>query len=91
MTQALQHLIAEARAIASNDDAVLFKGRYWVTDGGRACPLQWDDCGQPVFKDRSSDIYDYGEKGGPGDHECKHHCPHNGQKPPYFQVSNYDN
>jgi len=56
-------------------------GPNWVTDGGRTCPLGWMDCSQPVFRIAGTDVYDYGEPGGPGAKHCATECPHRGQLP----------
>lgn len=69
MTAILQQLVAEAQAAA--DPAT-----PWVMEGGRSCPIGWDDCSQPVFRVAGTEHYDYGEPGGPGAENCRTECPH---------------
>jgi hypothetical protein len=76
VTKALQELVSEARAAAD-------PGPRWVTDGGRACPIGWDDCSQPVFRVAGTEHYDYGEPGGQGDRWCRSNCPHGYELPEY--------
>lgn len=73
----MQGLLDSARAAAN-------PGPAWTTDGGRACPIGWDDCSQPVFVDQATGAYDYGEPGGPGHDECENECPHRQQLPEYM-------
>lgn len=50
-------------------------GHDWVSEGARCCPKDIrDDCSQAVYRCRSCGIYDYGEPGGPGASDCRHHC-----------------
>lgn len=69
MTTALSNLIRGARAATSTVP-------IWTTDGGRACPIDWDDCSQPVFMDEASGAHDYGDPGGPGHEYCTTECQH---------------
>lgn len=81
MTEALLHLVAEARALA-NDHPCTTQGHDWVTDGGRTCPHSDDGestwgCGgsQAVYRCVRCGEYDYGEPGGPGHADCSGgHC-----------------
>lgn len=73
----LAELIAGARAAAGVQPV-------WVMDGARACPLDWSDCSQPVFRDAGSDAWDYGEPGGPGWDSCKDSCSHGMQHAPIY-------
>lgn len=75
--QTLIDLINEAKA-AANPKPI------WVMEGGRPCPLEWEDCSQPVYRLAGSDHYDYGNKGGPGDRHCRSTCPHDYRHPPIF-------
>ena len=77
MTAALQHLVAEARAAAD-------PAPPWVVEGGRSCPIGWEDCSQPVFRLAGTEHYDYGERGGPGDTHCRSACPHGLEPPPIY-------
>jgi hypothetical protein len=67
--QSLNDLIGSARAAAN-------LGPAWITDGARACPIEWGDCSQPVYVDAVSGAYDYGEPGGLAHDECETECPH---------------
>lgn len=72
----LNALITAAIALAGDDGRVSHGNRIWQNEGGRRCPLEWDDCSQPVFRDLATGDYDYGEQGGPGWDECERECPH---------------
>lgn len=76
----LQQLIDDATALANPDDT-MHGGRLWRSEGGRACPIGWDHCSQPVFVDLRTGDYDYGDLGGPGHASCKATC-HEGMQPP---------
>lgn len=70
----LQHLVAEARALA-NDHPCRTVGHEWQSEGGRRCPHATDDddgCGasQAVYRCARCGAYDYGEPGGPGAEDC---------------------
>lgn len=78
MSAVLAALIDGARAAANPPGT-------WVTDGGRACPIEWGDCSQPVFMDQATGAYDYGEPGGPGHDECETECPHRLQLPEWAE------
>lgn len=43
----------------------------WEMDGGRPCPLGYEDCSQPVYRCMRCGDYDYGEPGGPAYEECE--------------------
>ncbi len=75
--RSLVDLIQDAKELAS--DPV---GPVWETDGARACPIGWLDCSQPVFYSAAHDVYDYGERGGPADKDCRANCPHGYQPAP---------
>lgn len=72
----LQHLIAEARALA-NDHPCSTSGHVWESDGGRSCPHVTDEdpngCGasQAVYRCARCGTFDYGERGGPGHADCR--------------------
>ena len=74
--QALNELITAAMQLAGADDAVSHGARLWKTEGGRRCPLDWDNCSQAVYVDLKTGEHDYGEPGGPGHADCVRHCPH---------------
>lgn len=71
----LDRLVADAVMLA-DPDAYAHRGVIWGTDGGRCCPVGWEDCSQPVFVDRVTGGYDYGDRGGPGHQWCADHCRH---------------
>ena len=77
--QLLDELITAAVQLAGND-AVSHGSRLWQSEGGRACPLGWGGCSQPVYVDLKTGDYDYGEPGGPGHADCLRHCT-NGMRP----------
>lgn len=62
----LDDLITGAVQLAG-ETAVSHGARLWDSVGGRACPIGWGDCSQPVYVDIKTGEYDYGEPGGPGD------------------------
>jgi hypothetical protein len=72
--QLLNELITAAMQLAGTEDQVSHGARLWKTDGGRRCPLDWDDCSQAVYVDLKTGEYDYGEPGGPGHADCVSHC-----------------
>lgn len=76
----LQQLIDVATALANLDDT-MHGGRLWRSEGGRACPIGWDHCSQPVFVDVRTGAYDYGERGGPGHASCVATCSERMQPP----------
>ncbi|MNK92717.1 hypothetical protein D3C87_1128490 [compost metagenome] len=53
-----------------------YHGRLWQSEGGRSCPIGWEDCSQTVYVDAATGENDYGEPGGPGHADCERHCPH---------------
>lgn len=69
MTTSLNQLIQGARLSSA-------PAPIWITDGGRACPIDWGDCSQPVFVNEVTGDYDYGDPGGPGYQFCETECPH---------------
>lgn len=71
----LSELITGALMLAGSDKTA-HGGRLWSTEGGRSCPLGWEDCSQPVFVDLASGEYDYGAPGGPGHDDCRANCMH---------------
>lgn len=73
MTPSLNDLITAAMQLAGSED-ISHGGRLWHCEGGRACPLGWGGCSQPVFVDLASGEYDYGDPGGPGHADCQKHC-----------------
>lgn len=79
-TDVLRHLIDDAVALASPDDTV-HGGRLWRSVGGRACPIGWEHCSQPVFEDVRTGETDYGEPGGPGHADCVANCRERMQPP----------
>jgi hypothetical protein len=82
VTDVLQQLIRAARFEAEGGHTCR-AGHLWETEGGRSCPLGWEDCSQPVFHCARCDDYDYGEPGGPGSEHCNSSaCPHNFEPPP---------
>lgn len=79
--QGLNELITAAMQLAG-DDTVSHGARLWKTEGGRRCPLDWDECSQAVYVDLKTGEYDYGEPGGPGHADCVRRCPHGMEPPP---------
>ena len=71
----LDDLLTAAIQLAG-ENAVSHGARLWQSVGGRACPLEWGGCSQPVYVDMKSGEYDYGSPGGPGHADCVRHCPH---------------
>lgn len=71
----LDELITAAVQLAGTD-AVSHGARLWQSEGGRACPLGWSGCSQPVYVDLKTGEYDYGDAGGPGRADCERHCHH---------------
>lgn len=78
----LDDLVTAAMQLAGADDQVSHNARLWKMEGGRACPLDWDDCSQAVFVDLKTGEYDYGELGGPGHADCVMNCRHGMNLPP---------
>jgi len=76
----LDELITAAVSLAGGD-AVSHGARLWQGGGGRACPLGWGGCSQPVYVDAKTGEYDYGRPGGPGHEDCVRNC-HHGMNPP---------
>jgi hypothetical protein len=77
VTTALQHIIAEARALAN--DGPCAAGHTWMTEGGRPCPhygtdRECDHRSQAVYVCVKCGQYDYGEPGGPGHADCQRSC-----------------
>jgi hypothetical protein len=82
--QGLNNLITAAIQLAGTNDMVSHNARLWQMEGGRACPLGWDGCSQPVYVDLKTGDYDYGQRGGPGRADCERNCKH-GMTPPQCQ------
>jgi hypothetical protein len=80
----LASLIADAVALAHPDETV-HGGRLWRSIGGRACPIGWEHCSQPVFEDIRTGETDYGEPGGPGHADCLANCRER-MRPPEAEV-----
>lgn len=73
-TKDLMPLIREAMLLG-NHDLCKSTGHAWESEGGRGCPnCPLDNASQPVYKCARCGIYDYGEKGGPGDADCITYC-----------------
>jgi hypothetical protein len=51
-----------------------YLGHDWQNTGGRPCPKENEDCGQPVYECSRCHEADYGDKGGPAHHECFDLC-----------------
>jgi len=77
--KALNDLITAAVQLAGTD-SVSNGARLWQSEGGRACPLGWYGCSQPVYVDLKTGAHDYGQPGGPGHADCVRHCK-NGMQP----------
>lgn len=80
MTANLDELITAAIQLGGGS-AISHGHRLWTMEGGRQCPLGWDDCSQPVYVDLTSGEYDYGDPGGPAWKDCRGLCPHSGVAP----------
>jgi hypothetical protein len=73
MLSSLNELVRDAASLA--DEKAYFQGgRRWEMEGGRSCPHQCGSCSQPVFIDRVTGEYDYGEREGPAWDWCATHC-----------------
>ena len=77
----LDDLVTAAVQLAGGD-AVSCGARLWQSEGGRACPLGWGGCSQPVYVDLKTGEYDYGDPGGPGHDDCVRNCRHGMQQRP---------
>jgi len=70
----LNKLIAEAVVLGGGKHQCAELGHDWISDGGRQCPRSTDlhtpNCSQTVYVCRACGWEDYGEKGGPGYHDC---------------------
>lgn len=77
----LAELITAAVQLAG-EDAVSNGARLWKSEGGRACPLGWGGCSQPVYVDLKTGEYDFGERDGPGHSDCVRNCKHGMQQCP---------
>jgi len=84
--QKLNHLINAAMQLAGTDDLISHNARLWQSEGGRACPLGWDDCSQTVYVDVKTGAYDYGQPGGPGHADCVTTCRHGREQRPNAEV-----
>lgn len=69
----LCELITAAIELAG-DDLVSHRSRMWQMEGGRACPLGWPGCSQPVYVDVKTGEYDFGDVDGPAYADCVRHC-----------------
>lgn len=78
---ALDDLITGAVQLAG-ETLVSHGARLWESVGGRACPLEWGGCSQPVYVDLKTGEHDYGERGGPGHADCVRNCRHGMNPPP---------
>lgn len=57
----------QARPVVACEDG----SHHWISEGGRGCPEDASDtCGQAVYRCTICGVYDYGEAGGPGAHDC---------------------
>jgi len=77
MAESLSALIAEARGLAN--DHPCKREHLWVSVGGRHCPYDtclceerapWTRHSQAVYQCERCEVYDYGERGGPGWRDC---------------------
>jgi hypothetical protein len=80
--QVLNDLITAAVQLAGADDTVSHGVALWKSEGGRRCPLGWEECSQAVYVDLKTGAYDYGEPGGPGHTDCVRTCSHGMQPAP---------
>lgn len=80
--QTLSELITAAMQLAGTADQVSHGARLWKSEGGRRCPLAWEECSQAVYVDVATGEYDYGEPGGPGHADCMRYCRHGMEPPP---------
>lgn len=78
----LDKLITAAMELAGAEGTVSHGARLWQSEGGRRCPLGWDDCSQAVYADLKTGEYDYGDPGGPGHTDCVRNCAHGMQPCP---------
>lgn len=82
MTMPLDDLITAAMELAGTEGKVSRNARLWQIEGGRSCPLGWENCSQAVYVDMKTGEYDYGEPGGPGHADCVRHCRNGMQTAP---------
>ena len=83
MTAGLNTLISAALLLGGGkENQVSHNFAMWETVGGRACPLGWDHCSQPVFENIATGEHDYGDRGGPGHDDCVRNCRHGMEAPP---------
>lgn len=68
-SQPIQHLIAEAVALAGGDTCAA--GHDWDADAARRCPHDAEACSQSAYRCRRCGAFDYGERGGPGYEDCR--------------------
>ena len=80
--QSLDNLITAAMQLAGTDDKISHNARLWQMEGGRACPIEWGGCSQPVYVDLKTGEHDYGDPGGPGHAYCVRNCSHEMNPPP---------
>jgi hypothetical protein len=76
MTKLLDQLITAAMQLAGTENQVSHGARLWQSEGGRTCPIGWEDCSQAVYVDVKTGEYDYGQPGGPGHADCVRTCCH---------------
>lgn len=85
----LDELITGAMQLAGTD-SVSNGARLWQSVGGRACPIGWGGCSQPVYVDMKTGAYDYGDPGGPGHADCVRNCSHGMNRPTADEYEGYD-
>lgn len=76
----LDDMITAAIHLAGGAESV-DGARVWRSEGGRQCPVGWNNCSQTVYVDLVSGGYDYGEQGGPGWNDCVQFCRYNMRAP----------
>jgi hypothetical protein len=74
-TDALLSIIASASAEARPRLACDDDDHFWVSDGGRCCPMGAEGCSQSVYVCKVCGVYDYGRgANSPGQIDCKAAC-----------------
>jgi hypothetical protein len=84
--ETLQHLIAEAQALAGDHPCSVL-GHAWRTCGGRRCPRGSEACSQAAYECAKCGEFDYGEPGGPGFEDCKEPCDQSCADALYAEIS----